>query len=165
MLSVGHRGCKNAFAKRLGYPNRPCMVGWMLVSRDLPFTHTHKEKSMAPANRREVYYSCRLNSAVATSFLLGACLLLLDAGKLLLSKPTCSHPRRDAGLILHVSTVAESPSLHLKSGTPSSCKPSARSHVPPLSPWWGVLGVYELFLSASSWANVINEGARGPFWT
>lgn len=92
-------------------------------------------------------------------------MLLLDVGKLLLSNLMCSQPQRDAGLILHVSTVAESPSPRLKFGAPSFCKPSTRLPIPPLSPWWGVLGVYELFLSSNSWANVITEKDLSPFWT
>lgn len=92
-------------------------------------------------------------------------MLFLDAGKLLLSKPmrSCSH--RDAGLTLRLSTVAESPSPQLESGTPSFCKPSVGSPIPPSSLWWGVLGVRELFLSANSWVNVVNARALGLFWT
>lgn len=85
-ISVSHHSYKNAFAKRLGFPNQPCMARWMLELWDLPFTHAQKEKYMTPANRKAVYYSFDLHSAVATSFLPAACLLLLDVGKLLLSQ-------------------------------------------------------------------------------
>lgn len=89
------------------------------------------------------------------SFLPGACLLLLDDEKLCLAKPMCSCLCRDAVLTLHPSLLNL---LHLISSLalPTPASPPPDLPPPRLSPWWGVLGVCELLLSASSWFSVVN---------